>query len=167
MAKSFTAASIANAFLSRGFNDGVGISPMKIQKLCYLLQGYNLVDYETPAVNEMFEAWPFGPVLPSLYHECKSYKKADITEYLKDYDYQTEEYCPVGLPDDDSVIANIDFVWSKFGKVDATVLSDWTHAEDGPWDIVTEGGKRILRNQDIPNDLIKKYFLENMYGAAA
>lgn len=167
MAQPYSAASIANAFLSKGFRDGIGISPMKIQKLCYLLQGYNLVDYETPAVNEMFEAWQFGPVLPSLYHECKEYKKSNISDYLKDYDYQTESYFPVGLPEDPDVLKNIDYVWDKFGKEEATALSDWTHAEHGPWDVVTNGGKRIVRNQDIPNDLIKTYFLENMYGAPA
>ena len=113
----------------------------------------------------MFEAWKFGPVLPSLYHECKEHGWTNIKSYLKDYDYTENKYVNVGMPDDEDVIKNIDYVWKQFGAIDATALSDWTHAEGGPWDKVTKGGAHIIRNQDIPNDLIKKYFLENMYDA--
>lgn len=159
----YPAAAIANAFLSRAFRDRRHVDPMKIQKLCYLAYGYALVDLDTPIINEEFEAWQFGPVLPSLYHECKAYRWNAITEYLKDYNHQTESFEPVPYPKEDEINEIIDFVWSNFGEEEATALSDWTHVKGGPWDKVTEGGTTLIRNKNIPDKLIKEYFEKNLY----
>lgn len=160
---SYTAASIANAFLSRAFRDKKQISPMKIQKLVYLAHGYALVECDEPILNEVFEAWKFGPVLNSLYHECKRYGRNHINQYLKDIDPETGAIAPAPIPDDQRVNEIIDFVWKNYGDESAISLSDWTHERGGPWDQVTMGGKRVLRHQDVPNDLIKRYFERSLY----
>ena len=158
----YPAASIANAFLSKSFESKTPISPMKIQKLLYFTHGYCLALLRKPAVNELFEAWKFGPVLPSLYQECKGYKSGNINEYLHDYDFITFERTPAPFPDDSQINEIIDFVWNTYGKVDAVKLSNLTHETGGPWDqVISQAGGFMYRNQDIDNDLIKKYFLEN------
>lgn len=159
----YTAASVANAFLSRAFRDKKRVSPMKIQKLLYIAHGYALVECKEPMLDEVFEAWKFGPVLSSLYHECKNYGAGQITQYLKDIDPETGETSPAPLPDDDNLTDIIDFVWRTYGGDSAISLSDWTHVKGGPWDQVTQGGTRIFRHQDVPNKLIKEYFEKNMY----
>jgi uncharacterized phage-associated protein len=159
----YSAASIANAFLSRGFRDGRSISPMKIQKLAYLAHGHTLVECPEPLLDEVFEAWKFGPVLPSLYHECKKYGQKSVEHYLEDYDFATNKSFPAPQPSEQVVIDIIDFVWEAYGDQPAISLSDWTHAKGGPWDRVTNGGAVIIRNRDIPDDLIKIYFEENLY----
>lgn len=161
----YTAASIANAFLSRAFRDKKGISPMKIQKLLYITHGYGLVEFNKPIIDEVFEAWKFGPVLSSLYHECKEFGSGSIGRYIKDIDPETGARSSVPFPDEDKVNDIIDYVWKEYGDESAISLSDWTHVKSGPWDIVTSGGTSILRHQDVPNDLIKKYFKETMYDA--
>lgn len=167
-AMTYSAASIANAFLSRAFRDKEGISPMKMQKLAYLAQGYALVETGEPLFDELFEAWQFGPVLPSLYHECKVYKNGTISDYLRDVDLRTLQYSPAPLPTgDDRINQIIDFVWATYGKQSAVALSDWTHARGGPWYAVTKGGAEIMRNRDISNDLISDYFRENLYDQPA
>lgn len=159
----YSAASIANAFLSRAFRDKQSMSPMKMQKLAYIAQGYALVEMGEPLFDELFEAWQFGPVLPSLYHECKVYKNGNITDYLQDVDLRTSRSSPAPLPTDDVEVNQIiDFVWENYGKQSATALSDWTHAKGGPWYAVTNGGTEIMRNKDISNDLINDYFRENL-----
>lgn len=160
----YTAASIANAFLSRAYRDKKRVSPMKIQKLLYITHGYSLVECNEPALDEVFEAWKFGPVLSSLYQECKRYGRGHISNYLKDIDPETGAVSAAPLPDDSHINDIIDYVWKEYGGDTAISLSDWTHVKGGPWDKVTEGGTKILRHQDVPNNLIKEYFEQNMYG---
>ena len=158
----YAAASVANAFLSRAFRDKKRISPMKIQKLVYIAHGYSLVECSEPMLDEVFEAWKFGPVLSSLYQECKRYGRDEITNYLKDIDPETGKESPAALPDNDHVNNIIDFVWKTYGSESAISLSDWTHVKGGPWDRVTEGGTKLLRHRDVPNEYIRDYFQKNM-----
>jgi uncharacterized phage-associated protein len=158
----YSAASIANAFLTRAFADRHTIvSPMKIQKLAYLAHGYFLAETGQPLLDELFEAWKFGPVLPSLYHECKKFGQGSINDYIHDYDFATGRSLPAPMPDDKIANEIVEFVWSIYGKMNALDLSDWTHARGGPWDKTTHGGTNIPRNQIIPNALITAYFREN------
>lgn len=160
---SYSAASIANGFLSLGFRDEKNITPMKIQKLVYLAHGHALVERPALIINEFFEAWKFGPLLPSLYHECKRYGPNAIDNYIHDLDLRTGLKFPAPMPDETMVRDITEFVWCTYGDYSASTLSDWTHAKGGPWDKVTNGGTKILRGQDISNDLIKIYFSENLY----
>ena len=162
----FSAASVANSFLSRSFGDQnmPGISPMKIQKLLYLAHGYHLAETGQPLLDEFFEAWKFGPVLPSIYHACKHNGSRSINSYIVDNAFGNR---PAPIPTEPLANEIIDFVWHEFGQEDAATLSDWTHVRGGPWDKVTESGTSIMRNKDIPNELIENYFKENLYGQEA
>lgn len=154
-----SSASIANAFLNRAFRDKKHISPMKIQKLLYLAQGYSLAYRDQPMMDELFEVWRFGPVLPMLYQQCKHYSSDAITDFLHDYDYKFTQCGRAPLPTDNDVNKIVDFVWNNYWHVPATELSKWTHEEGGPWhDIMHANGGMLLRNQDIPNDMLKAYF---------
>jgi len=159
----YSGASIANGFLNLAFKSRKSITPMKMQKLVYLAHGYGLVECDEPILDEVFEAWKFGPVLNSLYHECKRYGKGGINDFLKDIDMDFDTISPAPVPGGQKVSEIIDFVWKNYGDQSAISLSDWTHQRGGPWDEVTNGGRSILRHQDVPNELIKKYFERNMY----
>ncbi len=159
----YSAASVANAFLSKAFAARSTVSPMKIQKLIYIAHGYSLVEHDEPLLDEVFEAWKFGPVLNSLYHACKKYGQRGITDYLKDEDWLTGEKTAAPLPSSPYANDIVDFVWDTYSSDTAISLSDWTHERGGPWDKVTNGGRNILRHQDVPNSFIKEYFRKNMY----
>jgi uncharacterized phage-associated protein len=159
----YSAASLANAFLSRGFQDRKDIDPMKVQKLCYLAHGFALVDLPEPVLNELFEAWKFGPVLPSLYHACKDAGGRPIRRYLMDFDHTTEKFSPTPFPNDPSLNAIVDYVWQNYGDKTGVELSNWTHERNSPWFQTTNGGSKILKNQDIPNEMIRQYFTRYMY----
>lgn len=47
------------------------LSPLKIQKLIYLIAGVYLAHYNKSLFNEHFEAWNYGPIIPSVYHKLK------------------------------------------------------------------------------------------------
>ena len=44
---------------------GDTISPKKLQKLLFYVEAWNLVHLKIPLIEEDFEAWVHGPVLPS------------------------------------------------------------------------------------------------------
>ena len=158
----FSAASIANAFLTRAFASGAGITPMKIQKLLYLAQGYSLVIRNSALIDELFEAWRFGPVLPSLYQSCKKYGRGFITQLVEDFTYGQTGKNPAPLPNDYGIAEIISFVWENYASMDAIELSDWTHEKGGPWDTVIHRSGLSFKNQTIDNDLIKQYFTDRM-----
>ena len=153
-----SAASVANAFLLHGFKDKEPISPMMIQKLLYLAQGYHLYMCELPIIDEQFQAWRFGPVVPSIYQGCKKYSRHGITELLTEWDDEWEEWIPAVPPSEPEANEVIDFVWDTYGSFDPMHLSQWTHEKGGPWDRVTNSGTRIRRNRSIPNEFIQEYF---------
>jgi uncharacterized phage-associated protein len=157
----YPALKIANMFLRLAAIDRRNISPMKLQKLLYLAQGYCLVETGEPLVDELFEAWKFGPVLPSLYHACKSFGGNSVHGQLGD-SYGLEN-SPANLEQRHSKIKEIiQFVWETYGDMQAIELSNWTHEKGGPWDKVVHSPDYHFRNQAIPNDLIKTYFTERM-----
>lgn len=137
---------------------------MKMQKLVYIVHGYALVECEEPVLNEVFEAWKFGPVLNTLYHECKVFGKRGINRFLKDWNYDSGMMRAAPIPTEDTLSKIIRFVWENYGDESAESLSDWTHERGGPWDQVTCGGTQILRHQEVPNSKIEQYFRKNMYG---
>ncbi|NGX51904.1 MAG: hypothetical protein KR126chlam5_00193 [Candidatus Anoxychlamydiales bacterium] len=163
MKNSYSVESIANSFLRSSFAGDNSITPMKIQKLIYLAHGYSLVMRDISLIDELFEAWRFGPVLPSIYHTCKKYGNKSISDYLKEpgYDLLSTQKTTLHI-NDPQVVEIINFVWENYGLMNALELSDWTHEKGGPWDIVIGQKGERFKNQTIDNELIKKYFEERM-----
>lgn len=98
------------------------VSAMKLQKLMYYSQAWNLVWEEEALFDEEFQAWANGPVLPSLYARHKGQFK--VTNSLFS-DNNSENLTP-------SQKQNIDKVLSFYGNKTAQWLSDLTHQER-PW----------------------------------
>ena len=61
-----TALNIANAILYKGFNEGVDITPMKLQGLLYLTYKEFYKRTNTLLFDEKFEVWMYGPVVRSV-----------------------------------------------------------------------------------------------------
>lgn len=69
------------------------ISTMKLQKICYFVQGWHLVINGYPMFTEDFHAWKYGPVCPELYELSRgkaltgtdSAEFANIIPDLNDY----------------------------------------------------------------------------------
>lgn len=98
------------------------ISAMKLQKLMYYSQAWNLVWEEEPLFTNDFQAWANGPVLPSLYARHRGQFKVDATLFADgDCNVLTAEQR-----------ANIDKVLGFYGEQTAQWLSNLTHQEN-PW----------------------------------
>lgn len=119
---------IAKYFLAQAINDGELISPLKMQKLVYYAYVWYLVTTKNKLFNEPIEAWPMGPVAPSLYLELKNYGAAPIPEkYLgseKDL-----EWLLTKLDKQTNLLRK---VYEKYDALTAFELVVLTHSEK-PW----------------------------------
>ncbi len=68
-----TALETANYFLSLAAEHDDELDQLKLQKLCYYAQGYNLAMRGEPLFDEPIEAWEKGPVVRDLRRHFGSY----------------------------------------------------------------------------------------------
>lgn len=149
--------SIANYFLDLAAAAGQRITPMKLQKLIYYAHGWYAGYYNRPLINENVQAWQYGPVIPSLYHEFKPYGANPIQG--KATAYIDGVFREVPPPDDPNVQQFLRNVWSSYSPFTGIALSEMTHAADSPWDI-TWRENRGMHGSDIDFDLIHQHFAQ-------
>jgi uncharacterized phage-associated protein len=105
------------------------LTPMKIQKLLYFAEGVYLAGCDDKELlEEKFQAWEFGPVLPSIYRRFKSFGRDSVP-------VEHPFAVPSTLVDDldGSIKKAIDSVVEAFGSLAAAKLSNMSHAVNGPW----------------------------------
>lgn len=151
---------VANAFLQRAFNDKKPIGHLKLQKLVYLAHGYFLAFTSgVPLVNELFEAWDYGPVSRTLYYEFRDAGKGQINRLATQIDWDSEGEVPVPAPtDDEDVTKVIDFIYKTYADRAPFALSDLTHKSDWAWDRIRNADQYHLKNKDIENSMIQEDF---------
>lgn len=98
------------------------MSAMKLQKLMYYCQAWNLVWEENPLFADDFEAWANGPVLPELYAMHRGQFKVSPVMF--------SEADSSKLSDGERV--NVDKVLGFYAEQTAQWLSNLTHQET-PW----------------------------------
>lgn len=114
------------------------ITPLKLQKLLYYVQGMALCIFGKPAFRNKICAWSYGPVVEEIYHKYKIKGKR-----------------PIATPKDVKNISEglsniIDIVIEGYGKYNAGSLIDLTH-EESPW-------KDVAIDMEITQDSIREYF---------
>lgn len=148
----YPASLIAFAFVKKGIDEGKFVTQMKLQKLVYFAQGAHLAKYHAPLINETFQAWMYGPVIPEIYQDFKFYGSRPITN--------TNSYIPsdnVNAPFflDAEALDTINYTWGVLKDFSAMSLSNWTHQPDGPWSKVYVPD---VKSTPISNDDIQQYF---------
>ena len=114
---------VADYFLRIPEDDaGDAISPMKLQKLLYYAQGFSLALLNHPLFEEDFEAWTYGPVIPTVYAKYKQYGNNAIP--------RPESFDRAVFTDEE--IRLLDEVYDAFGQYSAWALSELTH-KTPPW----------------------------------
>ena len=123
------------------------ITTMQLLKLVYIAHGWMLGLYDKPLISDEVEAWQYGPVIPNLYKEIKSYgggpvesinlgEKTDLNEQEKE---------------------TLQQVFDEYSGLSGFSLSAITHTKRTPWYEVWHENKYNLK---IPNHLIKNYYKE-------
>ena len=153
---------VANYFLKKARKSGRSLTQMKLYKLVYLAHGFHLAILDTPLINEMIEAWEYGPVVPTLYQEFRRFGSRKITSKAKRFNPETFKKEPVPLiPKRSNAAQCVDYTWKLYKNYSALELSRLTHLTGSPWfETVTEF--KGIMNPDIPNDKIKDYFWKSI-----
>ena len=68
-----TALDVANTFLARAKKEKIDISPMKLQKLIYILYKNYLKETKKKLFSDKFEVWKYGPVISEVYQALTGY----------------------------------------------------------------------------------------------
>ena len=139
MAKTYPARAIANYFLEhrKKFKRKDPITQMKLHKLVYFAHGWHLALTDKPLIDETLQAWDYGPVVPSLYHEFKRFRGNKITELAMDVVFVDGSTVRVITPkvkkSDQYTRDLLNRVIKVYGKFSAWQLSAMTHEAGSPW----------------------------------
>lgn len=147
--------SIANFMIDLAQSEGQALDPMKLQKLVYYAHGWYAGYSGQPLINEQVEAWPYGPVIPSLYYEFKRFGSGAIcgkaTEFV---DGRPQE---VPHPNDPNLRTFLQNIWKSYSRYTGVALSEMTHAQGSPWDLARRSSQGI-RGADISFEMIRSHF---------
>jgi uncharacterized phage-associated protein len=124
---------------------------LDIQKFSYFCHGWHLALLGEPLVDELFEAWRFGPVLPSIYSKFKVFSLNPIPA---DHPLIITEN-PLERDSDRSKL--IDRVLAVYGNSSSLDLVKMSNVPDGPW---AEAWISDKTSSTIDNASIKAFFKE-------
>ncbi len=141
------ARSVANEFIRRGKDVGKPLTPLQVQKLVYFAHAWMLGIYRRPLINEPFEVWKYGPVVPVVYYCLRHYGGDPVTETLPNH--------PEDFEDEYDSAENdiIDQVFQIYGGLSGGQLITLTHMKGTPWHQAKKKG-----NWYIPDDMIRRFF---------
>ena len=152
----YSAITVGNYFLAMYGNSG--ISPLKLQKLVYVAHGWHLALRNEPLVDDEFpQAWPFGPIFPSLYHAHKHRGRLPITHLANDIDLDLGASTPEIPQSDTETRKLLDRIWEVYRGYTALQLSSLCHQSGSPWAQVRSKTPKI-RNASIEHDVMKTYY---------
>jgi len=138
---------VANAFIEKAQAGQLpDLTPMKLQKLVFYAQSWHLKIYSEPLVDDFFSKWPYGPVIPSLYHEVKRYGSNPITNLIGNLDWKRESMAivtPTIPASDTKTRALIDKITEVYGPLRGTQLSYLTHLPGTAWSLTEKEGAVI------------------------
>ncbi len=148
---------VVNRFLDLGDRDGIGISPMKLQKLLYYAHGWHLALTNEPLLGDRVEAWRYGPVVAEVYHMFKGFGNSPIRGVRAKRPVYAENRLGFETPEipqeANEARKVVDRVWDVYKTLSAAQLSNMTHGEGTPWSGAKAAGSRIIEDEDI-----KAYF---------
>ena len=159
----YSTKAIANYFLEnrKKFAKKEPITQLKLHKLLYFAHGWHLALTGKPLIDETLQAWDYGPVAQSIYHEFKHFRNNEITEQALDLQpiegATFRAFAPTVLADDQDTRDLLDRVIAVYGKYTASQLSAMTHEDNSPWSIARDNNPGV-RFVGIPNEDLRKYF---------
>jgi uncharacterized phage-associated protein len=163
-----SAAAIANAFLDIQDADASAfprIDPMKLQKLVFYAHAWWLAIKGEPLFEEDIQAWPWGPVIPSLYQQFRAFGRSPIVgqraeTFVNRGSAVSSLNWHFGRPDQPSgeVTEFLKSVWESHKKYTGIQLSNATHDPGEPWTVIRDQCRDLEGRPVIPNDLIRDVF---------
>jgi uncharacterized phage-associated protein len=155
---SYSAKAIANLFLDIAASSGKTLDQMQLQKLVYIIHGWNLAINDEPLISSRIEAWQYGPLIPELYSEFQVYGRNPITKPVVEYSLDDDlnlSSIKIEIPSSDIRTRDLaNSVFQGYGHLTGPQLSNLTHQSKTPW----EKAYTTYRKCKIEDDDIKQHF---------
>lgn len=120
------------------------VTNLSLQKILYFIHMFYLGEERKTLINEDFEAWMYGPVIPSLYNQFKRFGADPIRNIF----YDTKDIS------DDEINSFIEEIGVALIKRKPWELVTLTHNKEGAW----AKNYSPKWNKIIPqNDILKEY----------
>ena len=119
---------------------GDGMTNLRVNKLLYLAQGHCFARTGEQLFEDDFEAWDYGPVIPSIYQQYKKYGKNPIDEIDNGYRHDIFTSTELDLLVD---------VAREYGKYATGKLVDFTHCPNSPWSNAFKMGYQLIEKHTI------------------
>lgn len=134
----------------------LSLTNLTLHKLLYLAHGLLLARHDCALVDQPFQAWKYGPVLESLYHDLKPFGTSPI--FPNSWFVSTWAMLP---PEATNEAQAIESILEQFGDRSAIALIQISHDSNGPWSAVYAGKTRSIA---IDDEQIKSYFRHHLRG---
>ena len=123
------------------------VSNLRLQKILYIAHMMYLGENRVPLIeDEQFQAWDYGPVLPTLYHQAKKYRNEPI-----------QSDCFDGVQDiaEQSKTEELKRAWDALEDKSTYSLVDFTHLKGGAWQ---RNYSRVFRPASISDkDILQEF----------
>lgn len=141
---------VARTMIEMAAQRGIRVTNLTLQKLLYFSHGLMLARHDEPLIDDVFQAWKYGPVVENLYHDLKIFGPSHIAP--DDGFIRLWPQLPTESERERGVIGA---VLDQLGKMPGGQLINISHDPKGPWHAVYESEKKSIA---IQNDDIKRYF---------
>jgi uncharacterized phage-associated protein len=111
---------------------GGAMSHLKLQKLLFYVDALHIAFFETPIIDDQFEAWVHGPVSRKIYNNIKDHSILyDNVRYVKNGDEPTPDVILQQQVTEEQ-LELINEVLDEYGKLSQYQLETLSHSEL-PW----------------------------------
>lgn len=143
-------------------NMGVGITPLKLQKLLYYIQSWHIAKFNKDTLyNDLPEAWVNGPVYREIYNSFKAsfFRNQNILTNLDEISISDElKNLQVQMDLNADQLKLVDAVLATYSKFSDERLVMMSHSEK-PWNEARIGLSPIERSTTkLSVDIIYNYF---------
>ena len=148
---------LANYFIEQSQIDKIVLPNLSMQKLVYFAYGWIMGYTQRKLFYDRIEAWQYGPVIPSLYHQLKRYGNKQIIEKLLEYDHERDAFFSWNLTKGTAKRKMIQIVWQRYKSLPPNAMVALTHKPGTPWfKTIQEDGYMA----EIKDALILEHFLK-------
>ena len=124
---------------------GWQLSNLKLQKILYMADMNFVGQKQVRLLNEDFEAWDYGPVLPSLYRKCKAFGSKPIPHV----------FWGAQSIDGTAEAKMLALAWENLKSATPGQLVEATHSGKGAWVRLYVPGAKQIKIQT--QDMIEEY----------
>jgi uncharacterized phage-associated protein len=149
---------IANFILDYCDSRDRPVTNLSLQKIVYFCHVWSLINLGRPLVRHKFEAWEFGPVLPYLYREFKTFDRSPITSRATRIDQISGKMAVVEYRIDSQTEAFLQRITDFYSRLRSSELVKLTHAAGGPWHKVWNHREMVNPGMRIDDSEILRFY---------